>query len=299
MTHNYSGLTAQQVAENRRNFGVNTISAAPKQSFIDKVQQVTTSRLLKGMAIANVVVLFIFLLCDLFTGCVTCASGIILIIFMLLLLFVFIVVYLGGRWNESKERMEINARAETYGYDKKIFERLGCFEFEYEAQNFMVQGAKRYLCQHDNEIQVTVAGMVKGSLEAYVKKLQIQHVQNEIPLQVMEDFKRKPLKNIQVHLKREILNYISDQEKHNMIWDIFNDDLRIPAGDSMKKTTVYYDKAFNDTLTDYFGNTEVIEEGSCVAIIDIPFTMSMEEEFMTRIASLQAERKRMIHKGVL
>ena len=108
MTHNYSGLTAQQVAENRRSFGVNTISAAPKQSFIDKVQQVTTSRLLKGMAIANVVVLFIFLLCDLFTGCVTCASGIILIIFMLLLLFVFIVVYLGGRWNESKERMEIN-----------------------------------------------------------------------------------------------------------------------------------------------------------------------------------------------
>ena len=100
-------------------------------------------------------------------------------------------------------------------------------------------------------------------------------------------------------MKREILNYISDQEKHNMIWDIFNDDLRIPAGDSMKKTTVYYDKAFNDTLTDYFGNTEVIEEGSCVAIIDIPFTMSMEEEFMTRIASLQAERKRMIHKGVL
>lgn len=201
--------------------------------------------------------------------------------------------------NFNKERMEINSRAETYGYDKKIFERLGCFEFEYEAENFMVQGAKRYLCQHDNEIQVTVAGMVKGSLEAYVKKLQIQHIQNEIPLQIMEDFKRKPLKNIQAHLKREILNYISDQEKHNMIWDIFNDDLRIPAGDSMKKTTVYYDKAFEDTLTDYFGNTEVIEEGSCVAIIDIPFTMSMEEEFMTRIASLQAERKRMIHKGVL
>lgn len=200
----------------------------------------------------------------------------------------------------NKARMELNAKQETYGYDKKFFERIGCFEYEYCAQNFLCQGAKRYICQHDGEIQVTVAGMVKGSLEAYVKKLQIEHVKNEIPNYILslKDV-GKSIGAYQEAITREIYTYIEEQEKHNMIWDIFNEDLKIPAGDSLKKTTVYYDKAFSDTLTDYFGNTEVIEEGSCVAIIDIPFTMSIEEEFMTRITTLAGERKRMIHKGVL
>lgn len=198
--------------------------------------------------------------------------------------------------NFNKERMEINAKTETYGYDKKIFERIGCFEWEYQAKNFLVQGSKRYISEYDGKIHVTVAGMVKGSLEEYVKKLQIQHVKNEIPKSIL---KCKCLGQAKDTLEEEIYNYISDQEAHNMIWDIFNDDLVIPAGDSMKKTAVYTDKGFIDTLTDYEGKTEVIEEGSCVAIIDIPFTMSMEEEFLLRIASLIDERKRMIYKGVL
>ena len=42
-----------------------------------------------------------------------------------------------------------------------------------------------------------------------------------------------------------------------------------------------------------------IKEGSCVAIIDIPFTMSMEEDFINRIEELSHERERMIYKGVL
>lgn len=201
--------------------------------------------------------------------------------------------------NFNKERMEINARTETYGYNKKFFERIGCFEYEYRAEKMLVQGAKRYIVEHDGEINVTVAGMVKGSLEAYVKKLQIEHVKNEIPKYVLGVKDIIGIPDCKDFMIREIYTYIEEQEKHNLIWDIFNDDLRIPEGDSMKKTTVYYDKAFTDTLTDYFGNTEEIQEGSCVAIIDIPFTMSMEEEFMTRIAALSNERKRMIHKGVL
>ena len=88
-------------------------------------------------------------------------------------------------------------------------------------------------------------------------------------------------------------------EKNGLdIWEEFADNLKLPAGDSWKKTTVYYDKAFEDTLTDYKGQTEKIEEGSCVAIIDIPFTMSLEEEFINRIEALRSERERMIHKGV-
>ena len=145
----------------------------------------------------------------------------------------------------------------TYDYDKKYFERIGGFELEYIGQKLKVLGCKRYIVEHDNEIQVTVAGMVKGSLEKYCSKYNLD------------------------------------------IWEMFTDDLRLPAGDSEKKTTVYCDKAFEDTLTDYQGETRTIKEGSCVAIIDIPFTMSMEEEFINRIELLSKERERMIYKGVL
>ena len=159
--------------------------------------------------------------------------------------------------NFNAERRELNLKANTYDYDKKYFERIGGFELEYIGTRFKVLGAKRYLVEHDGEVQVTVAGMVKGSLEKYCKKNNLD------------------------------------------IWEMFTDDLRLPAGDSEKKTTVYYDHDFDDMLTDYEGNTQAVHEGSCVAIIDIPFTMSMEEDFINRIEQLSHERERMIHKGFL
>lgn len=157
----------------------------------------------------------------------------------------------------NEERRALNKQCNTYEYDKKYFERIGGFELEYIGTRFKVLGAKRYIVEHDNEIQVTVAGMVKGSLEEYCKKYDLN------------------------------------------IWEMFTDDLKLPAGDSKKKTTVYNDSGFEDTLTDYLGVTRQIKEGSCVAIIDIPFTMSMEEEFINRIELLAKERERMIYKGVL
>lgn len=157
----------------------------------------------------------------------------------------------------NEERRKLNRQCNTYDYDKKYFERIGGFELEYIGTRFKVLGAKRYIVEHDNEIQVTVAGMVKGSLEEYCKKYDLD------------------------------------------IWEMFSDDLRLPAGDSKKKTTVYNDSGFEDILTDYLGVTRQIKEGSSVAIIDIPFTMSMEEEFINRIELLAKERERMIYKGVL
>lgn len=159
--------------------------------------------------------------------------------------------------NFNAEKMEKNRNMDIYGYDFKYFERLGCFEKEYTGTRFKVLGAKRYLVEHDGKTQVTIAGCVKGSLEEYC-------------------------------------------EKNNLdIWEEFTDGLKLPAGDSKKKTTVYYDKPFEDILTDYNGITEKISEGSCVAIIDIPFTMSIEEEFINRIETLAKEREKYIYKGFL
>ena len=62
---------------------------------------------------------------------------------------------------------EINRNLNTYGYDKAPFESIGCWCEEYRGLRYKVLGAKRYLVEHDGEIQCTVAGMVKGTLEDY------------------------------------------------------------------------------------------------------------------------------------
>ncbi|MBO7132416.1 hypothetical protein J6V85_04165 [Candidatus Saccharibacteria bacterium] len=180
--------------------------------------------------------------------------------------------------NFNAERMEINRNMNTYDFEKKYFERLGCFELEYIGKRFKVLGCKRYLVTHDGNTQVTIAGCVKGSFEKYAEKLFREERKIPTDEKLTEDQKK---------------------ELEDLIYEMFTDDLRLPPGDSEKKTTVYYDKAFVDTLTDYEGNTKEIREGSCVAIIDIPFTMSMEEDFINRIEELSHERERMIYKGVL
>ena len=161
-------------------------------------------------------------------------------------------------WFEAfnAERMEKNRQMETYDYDPKLFERLGCFELEYYGTRYKVLGAKRYLVEHDGEIQCTVAGMVKGSLEKYCAANNLD------------------------------------------IWEQFTDELVLPKEWSEKQTTIYCDEAFEDELTDYKGVTQQVSEKSCVAIINIPFTMNVEEEFLNRIEALRQERERMIYKGV-
>ena len=203
--------------------------------------------------------------------------------------------------NFNKEKMEANEAMEVYDFDRSLFSRIGCFEKEYTGTRFKVLGAKRYLVEHNGEIQCTVAGMVKGSLEEYCIKKQIEHIQKDIPNHVLYEIKDFHSTNIETYksaLIREIYTYMYEQEKHPLIWDLFNDGLELPAGESKKKTTVYYDQQFSDILTDYEGNTSEVYEGSCVAIIDIPFTMSMELEFINRIEAMRVERERMIHKGV-
>lgn len=82
------------------------------------------------------------------------------------------------------------------------------------------------------------------------------------------------------------------------IWEEFTDNLYLSEEWSMKKTTVYTDSPIKEKLRDFEGNVYEIEERSCVAIVDIPFTMSIEAEFANRISILKHERERMIYKGV-
>ena len=184
-------------------------------------------------------------------------------------------------WFESfnASQMEKSINMDTYDFDKSFFLHLGSFELEYIGGKYKVLGAKRYIVEKyslipdengdieycgerfrasdESEIQVTVAGMSKGSLEAYCK------------------------------------------ETGKDIWEEFRDDLSLSPEYSDKQTAIYCDDSFDDEITDYQGVTNFIHENSCVAIVNIPFTMSLEEEFIKRIKATKEERERMIYKGVL
>ena len=93
MTHNYYGLTALQVAENRNYFGANTLSNAPVENeSSENSQQLMSSWFLRGLLITTLVMLFLIPLFDLFTGDVPYEVWIALLACIGLLTFVALVV---------------------------------------------------------------------------------------------------------------------------------------------------------------------------------------------------------------
>lgn len=166
--------------------------------------------------------------------------------------------------NFNNEKRRLIENMEVYEFDRKHFLKLGSFDYEYTGRRMKVLGAKRYLTQkwtsktrNHKEIDVVVAGMVKGTLEKHCKNKKLS------------------------------------------IWEEFKDDLQLTKEESEKQTAIYRDESFEDYVTDYIGNTKKVSEKSCVAIVDIPFSMSLEEDFLLRVEELRNERSRMVYKGVL
>ena len=175
-------------------------------------------------------------------------------------------------WFESfnNEKMAKNEAMDVYGYDKAIFRRLGTFEHEYTTDpgGFQVLGAKRYIVKHDGAISVTIAGMKKGSLEEYCEKNN-KDIWEVFKAALPNNYKKKTVKV-----------------------------LELPREDSGKTTTSYTDSTIEDTLDDYEGKEADIHEESCVAIIDIPFKLNVDTEFLRWIIQRKAERENQIYKGV-
>lgn len=172
--------------------------------------------------------------------------------------------------NFNAEKMSKNEKMDIYGYDRKTFLRLGCFEPEYRMTRFSVLGAKRYLVEHDGETSVTIAGMKKGSLEDYCEK------NNK---DIWEVFSASIPRN---NSKKKTIKA-----------------LELSKEDSGKTTTVYTDEAIDDYIVDCNGVGASIHEESCVAIIDIPFKLNITKEFLSQIMEKKEERKNQIYKGVL
>lgn len=108
MSHRYTGLSAQQVEAQRQKYGANVITPPSPPRLMDKVSQATTCWLVKGMLIANIFLIVLILIIDIVITNMPYSVWYISLVFIVLLGLVFFITMINGRWNATKQRMEID-----------------------------------------------------------------------------------------------------------------------------------------------------------------------------------------------
>lgn len=166
--------------------------------------------------------------------------------------------YIFKDYNDRIYRM--NKTMYVGNYDRKIFEKIGIFDYEGRIYKFKTLGCKRYLSkvvEFDKEKKkyhtydkTTVAGMKKGSLQAYCK------------------------------------------ENGKDIYKEFTDNMYLDEEHSMKTTTKYINEPFTYNLTDYLGNDKIISENSCCTLVKIPFSLTMKDYLQLLLLLEQEGKKR-------
>lgn len=136
-------------------------------------------------------------------------------------------------------------RANKLGFNPKVIEKLGCFEWETSPYEHGVTywykygGAKRYLAQYKNDGFVsTIAGLPKGALNKYCQSHDVNP------------------------------------------FEYFDKDMTIPANETGKLRAKYIDEPTEEVVTDSFGNSEVMREMSSVCLLPVEFTMSLDKDWL-------------------
>ena len=113
-------------------------------------------------------------------------------------------------YNKKIEERE-NARADMLGVDRKCFapkdkhgkeHRLGIFDVETTCDKFITLGAKKYLCEIDGKLKMTVSGVRKDAVSQ---------------LDSIEDFKLG-LKFDTEHAKKLLMSYNDDMS--SIVWNV-------------------------------------------------------------------------------
>lgn len=128
----------------------------------------------------------------------------------------------------------------------------GVWDLDGHYKRFKTLGAKRYLVEHEGsgELELTVAGLSKANGLEYMKKL---------------------------------ANY--DNTK---VFELFNDDLYIPADETGKNTHTYIDSEKECMILDYRGKEGKAEARSGVHLEKAEFTLSLAREYVNFLKMLEA-----------
>lgn len=120
---------------------------------------------------------------------------------------------------------------------------IGVWDYEGTFDLFKTLGAKRYMEYDGKNVMLTVAGLSK---------------ENGI-------------------------NYMLDQSDHNIdnVFELFNDDLHVPASDTGKMTHTYLDEERTFNITDYKGDELEVYSPSGVHLESVDFTLSISKNYGT------------------
>ena len=176
-------------------------------------------------------------------------------------------------------------------YNDKMYEQnkelepeffdIGCFSWidtdketgEPIHYKFKTLGAKRYLKYYQEHAEITVSGMKKGTLERKIKRT----FATKDSYTLYEDFKKKKGK----------LGYVDIPE----LFDCFNDNFILACDESLKLASNYEVEPYEETVTDEFGNTEIMHEYSGVALVPIEFSITIKDVYKELVNEIMLERR--------
>ena len=125
---------------------------------------------------------------------------------------------------------------------------LGIWDFEGTYSRFKTLGAKRYLVEENSKIQLTVAGLSKQNGVKYMLK--------------------------------------QSNNCNTAVFNMFDDSLYIPAGETGKSTHTYIDNELKFKITDYQGKVSTIETLSSIHLEPCDFTLSISKQYNEFLAQL-------------
>ena len=125
---------------------------------------------------------------------------------------------------------------------KGVEKLIGVWDYEGTYTHFKTLGAKRYLVRHDDgSMEITVAGLSKQRGVEYLLE-------------------------------------ICDND-YSKVFDMFNDDLFIPASETGKNTHTYIDDEMTAEVTDYKGYSATVTALSGVHLSECEFTLSISSQY--------------------
>lgn len=153
-----------------------------------------------------------------------------------------------NKYNENllKKQQKV---IEHYNLDEKLYrpktikgveKPLGIWDYEGYYTRFKTLGAKRYLVEKDDKLELTVAGLSK---------------------------------------KNGIKYMLEKSGSNTGVFNMFNDTLHIPKERTGKNTHTYIDECREVEITDYTGNTATIKELSSVHLESAEFTLNVSAEY--------------------
>lgn len=181
-TH-YTGLSAQQVADNRRQYGTNIISHPNRLSVWDKLKRVSSFWLIKALVILEFTLCFALLILDMSMLALSLSAAGILLIIAATILLTYCVAYMAGRWNETRNCYELNPMI-------SILIIVLCISFSITLyQQLFLNQSTNYL----EPLGITFAILISSGLAYLLERKNektfhsLQQLTDEQPVKVMRD----------------------------------------------------------------------------------------------------------------